>query len=370
VNRRQQFLDYVRNGGGPVCSPQIGAGAGFDTKLAGKTDVFQTTMEDTIAAVERFDILPLINGGMPDFAAGNPALAWRHVSDEVDAEGRIHTTMALDTPHGEFISHSVRDAQGGYRDKAPVTGVDDLDKLEWYIDAAIDSDFTPAAQHVERLVNLVGDRGAIDIQWAVQPYELLGFPSTVDTALIANDAPERMKSLMDKILILDDKLLQATAKGGADFIFLGGPGAEMISPRYYRDFIVPYSREATTMARSHGLMVYSHICSPIEPFLTMGFYNQMGIDLFETLSPPPVGNVKSMADAMEKLDPAICTRGNIGLDVLLQAGPETIKEQAFEIMEATKGRKHMVAASDYLFYDVPEENVHAMAEAVREYNAR
>lgn len=28
----------------------------------------------------------------------------------------------------------------------------------------------------------------------------------------------------------------------------------------------------------------------------------------------------------------------------------------------------MVAASDYLLYDVPEENIHAMAAAVREWN--
>ena len=36
-------------------------------------------------------------------------------------------------------------------------------------------------------------------------------------------------------------------------------------------------------------------------------------------------------------------------------------------MDAAKGRKHIVAASDYLLYDVPEENVIAMCDAVEEY---
>lgn len=366
MSLRIKFIDYVKNGGPPVCSPQIGAGAGFDTKLAGKNSVSETTLEDTIAAVERFDILPLINAGLCDLAARNPALTWKHVSSEVDAEGRTHTTIALDTPHGELTSVTIMDDRGGFRSKCPVTGPEDLDKLDYYIDAALDGDYTPATESTRHVSELVGDRAALDIQWAVQPYELLCFPDTVDTALIAHDCPERMKKLMDKILHLDGLLFEAVAKGGADFIFLGGPGVEMISPRYYEEFIVPYSREAAAMAHSYGLLVYSHICSPIEPLLTMGYYNQMGIDLFETLSPPPVGNIVSLEDALSKLDPDICTRGNLGLDVLLNETPDIIREKTFEILEASQGRKHMVAASDYLFYDIPEENVHAMASTVRE----
>lgn len=124
------------------------------------------------------------------------------------------------------------------------------------------------------------------------------------------------------------------------------------------------------MAHENGLFVYTHICSPIEPMLTMGFYNQMGIDLFETLSEAPVGNVKSLADAFSKLDPSICTRGNIGLDRMLQDTPAEIRAQSLRILETAEkmGRKHILAASDYLFYHTPEENVHAMCDAVREFN--
>ena len=97
----------------------------------------------------------------------------------------------------------------------------------------------------------------------------------------------------------------------------------------------------------------------------------MGIDLFETLSEAPVGNVKSIEDAFSKLDPAICTRGNIGLDRLLEATPEEIREQSLHILEMAKkmGRKHILGASDYMFYQTPVENVTAMADAVREFNA-
>ncbi len=187
--------------------------------------------------------------------------------------------------------------------------------------------------------------------------------------MLHNDFPERCLAMMEKIVKIDSRLFQAVAAGGADFIFLGAPAAEMLSPRMYEELIVPYSKRVTTAAHEAGLLIYSHICSPIEPFLTMGYYNQMGIDLFETLSPPPVGNVASLKDAMNKLDDKICTRGNIGLDVLLNGTPEEVKQKTIEVLEATAGRKHIVAASDYLFYNTPEENVRMMADTVKEYTS-
>ena len=48
MTNRQKLLNYIRYGGEKfICSPQIGAGAGFDTKMAGKTWFSETTHEDT-----------------------------------------------------------------------------------------------------------------------------------------------------------------------------------------------------------------------------------------------------------------------------------------------------------------------------------
>ena len=132
-------------------------------------------------------------------------------------------------------------------------------------------------------------------------------------------------------------------------------------------FIVPYSRLVTDYAHSKGLLIYSHICSPIEPMLSKGYYNQMGIDLFETISPAPEGNIKSLADALSKLDDRICTRGNVSLSKILTGTPQSVKQEVYEIMNVSKNRKHIVAASDYLLYDVPEVNVAALCDAVEEY---
>lgn len=370
MTKREQFINYIENGGKSICSPQIGAGAGFDTKLAGKAWISETTLEDTIAAVEKFDIVPLINIGLCDLGNCNPAIVWesRLIEKTVD---KVKREALLKTPVGTLSCNTVEEElKGSFNTKYAVTGEEDLDAFGYYLDVAMESDFSYVTGYVKGLVNEIDGRAALSVQWAMQPYELLTFPNTVDTVLLSMECPERFRQLMDKVVRLDEKLLEAVAKGGADFVFLGAPGVEMLSPYHYENFIVPYSQIVTSMAHSRGLLIYSHICSPIEPFLTKGYYNNMGIDIFETLSPAPVGNIISLEDALGKIDASICTRGNVGLDLMVNSSPEEIKQEVYKIMDAAKGRKHIVAASDYLFYQVPVENVHAICEAVKEVNGK
>jgi uroporphyrinogen-III decarboxylase len=178
---------------------------------------------------------------------------------------------------------------------------------------------------------------------------------------------ERYHQCCDLIAEVNIELIKAVFAAGADFVFLGAPGAEMLSPQIYEDFIVPDSNKITNAVHQANGLVYSHICSPVEPFLSNGYYNQMGIDLFETLSPPPVGNVQSLEKARKILDKNMCTRGNIGLDILLNGTLEQIEQQTLKVINAAKGYKHMVAASDYLFYDIPLENVKTVVNTVNSF---
>lgn len=367
MNNRDLFLKFVREGGKPICSPQIGGGAGFDTKLAGKEWISETTLDDTLAAVGQFDMVPLLTLGPGDPADGNPSLQWKEVV-HVKTEDAIHRQAVLETPKGTLRKISEeKKYSGDCPTRYPVTEPAELDILEYYVEELIRCDFSAVTESVRQQVRKIAGRAALCSQWPVQPYELLCFPNGVDTIILAEECPDQFKRIMEKIVRLNERMIDAVAVGGADFIFLGAPGYELISPRYYQEFIVPYSRRVTEMAHRHGLLVYSHMCTKIEPFLTMGVYNRMGIDLFETLSPPPVGNIVSLADALSKIEPSICTRGNLGLDVLLNATPQEVQSKTREILAAARGRKHIVAASDYLFYQIPRENVQAMIDAVNEF---
>jgi hypothetical protein len=241
-----------------------------------------------------------------------------------------------------------------------------FDKIKWFA-----SQHLKAVEHMPEILKPILDKlkvyGPVCIQWNLQPFELFGLASVDNLVVMAKLYPQVYRDTCDLIRDVNIELLKAVIGSGADFVFLGGPGVEMMSPDLYENYIIPDSQKLSAAIHAAGGLIYSYICSPIEPFLTKGFYNQMGIDLFETLSPPPVGNVDNLEKARNVLVSNICTRGNIGLDVLLEGSQTDVEAATVEVLKATEGSKHMVAASDYLFYDIPLENVKAVVKTVESY---
>ena len=366
MSKRKDFINYVKHGGKrPVCSPQIGAGAGFDAKTLGKP---YAAIEDTVKVCNMFDMLPLYNFGL-DVREADKKLVWEPRGERKQENVTVSRSV-IETPYGDLVNEVSSTPDGhAYRSGDPVRGVEDYDKFSWYLDQIYGGDFTGFEKAAAGANKLIGQGGAIDFQWGMQPYELFGMPSTLNTMLFAMDNEEEFTSLAEKCCAISLKVIDAVADGGADFVFLGGPAAEMVNPYIYDTFMVPFGKRTADRAHKKGLLVYSHVCSPVEPFLSLGYFNKLGIDLFETLSMPPVGNVKSIEDAFTKLDGGICTRGNIGIDVLINGEPRQVTELVYHIMrEAIKAkRKHMVAASDYLMSECKFENVKALCDAVKNF---
>ena len=367
MTQRTQFLDYIRNGSDRCfVSLQVGAGAGFDSKLAGKEWVSETTTEDTVNAYELIGGAGFINLGLPGYDGVVPQLAWQNKTEN-RSEERV-TTSSLETPYGTLQwEYHERKRQGMTPVRYPIRFGDSLEPVKWIIDRQFEAlPFIP--EMVGPLMEKIHPEWPLCIQWSVQPFEMLCLTPPPDAVMFAMSDMEGYRKLCDRILELNLELCRAVIGAGADFIFLGGPGRELMSPLLYETFMVPDSAKISAAVHEAGGMVYSHICSPVQPFLDMGYYNSMGIDLFETLSPPPVGNVESLADARRRLPEEMCTRGNIGLDVLLTGTVEDVERATLEVIEATRGFKHIVAASDYLFYDIPLENVQSVIATVNAYN--
>ncbi len=365
MSKRFNFLDYIKNGGNkPFVSLQIGGGAGFDTKLAGKKWITETTIMDTIRAYETVGCEPLINIPLCEFDKFIPELKRQTITQEnIDKKS---SESSLESPFGQLYWKMNEIPKEGIVPLVyPVNSNDPaaFDKICWYAEQ-----FHKAGKYIQELMGpeifMIHEQDApVCIQWNLQPFEMLGLTTVDQLVMLAMLEPEKFRKTCDIVRDVNLDILEQVIKTGADFVFLGGPGSEMLSPKLYQDFLIPDSKIITDSVHRLGGLIYSHICSPVEPFLSMGFYNQMGIDLFETLSPPPVGNVTDLAKARKTdLVANICTRGNIGLDVLLNGTVEDVQRAVEEIWQATKGSKHMIAASDYLFYDIPLENVKAVVD--------
>ena len=366
---RQKFLDYIRHGDvKPFVSLQIGAGSGFDCKLAGKEWISEGTISDTIKAYEIVGGDAFMNVGLPGFDGKTKELTWHSKLERYD--GTRQMTRSLETPYGIITQQTHERPMMGVTPVAYPLTINDATKVfdivNWYAEQHFRAvKYVP--EMITPLVKELQPHGPVCIQWNVQPFELMGLASVDNLVLLVMTYPEQYRRTCDLIRDVNVAILKQVFVSGADFIFLGAPGSEMLSPQIYEEFIIPDSAAISQTAHQFGGLIYSHICSPVEPFLSSGYYNRMGIDLFETLSSPPVGNVDDLGSARRKLDPKICTRGNIGLDVLLKGTPDEVVAETERVLAATRGFKHIVAASDYLFYDIPLENAKAVIDTVRNY---
>jgi len=97
----------------------------------------------------------------------------------------------------------------------------------------------------------------------------------------------------------------------------------------------------------------------------LGFYNELKPDVFETMSEPPVGDLPSLRWARERLDPAIATKGNIPLNVLLEGTPDDVRREVRRVREQTAGWRHVVGLSDDVLKGTPLENARAFADEAR-----
>ncbi len=175
---RSDLIDYMHHGSKkPFVSLQIGAGAGFDTKLAGKTWNSETTLQDTIRAYEIAGGHPLFNIGLPDIAKSNPVFVRK--TNVEDKENERITESWMETPFGQLYwkGHEIP-KQGYVPISYPVSfndGLKAFDYVRWTADQHAKSlDFI--TEDLGADLELLKKHGPVSVQWNLQ---LFGLP-TVD----------------------------------------------------------------------------------------------------------------------------------------------------------------------------------------------
>ncbi len=140
------------------------------------------------------------------------------------------------------------------------------------------------------------------------------------------------------------------------------------SPRLWRELFAPQLRELTAEVHAAGGTVNFYDdgkCMAIIDLLA-----DCGIDVLQTLTPPPVGDVE-LAEVKRRIGDRVCLMGDIDLLYVLQRGtPAQIEEAVRRAMAtAAPGSGFILGTSDSIRNGTPVENVRAYFNAARRYGA-
>lgn len=135
----------------------------------------------------------------------------------------------------------------------------------------------------------------------------------------------------------------------------------LVSGDYFDSFILPYEQSvAQAITEGGGRSIY-HNCGAAKGLYES--YTRLGIDLWETVAPPPMGD-NDLLEAKSYFKGRMALSGNIDqVDFLKRATVKEVREKTEELMSiGSPGGGFIFAASDYLEPDTPEENIHMLVD--------
>ena len=248
------------------------------------------------------------------------------ITDEKHGEDELLRTVAIHTPGGDLRHVEKHERTSEY---LIVSGT-----LEYLIKESKDFEilrrYAPAAdrmdcQLIRRARQATGDKGLVDAN-THGSFNILGMFRKLD-------------------LILTDPL--------TDPVFF----QEMV------DYFLPRLVHAI---RELGVPVIYHNCGDAAKI--MRFYNDLEIDCWGYLTPPPYADVV-LEEALATLRPTLTLRGNIDqVNFLVTATPQQVREKVRQVLETVKPRGNWIlSTTDFIFDGTPYANIHALADAGLEY---
>jgi uroporphyrinogen decarboxylase len=182
------------------------------------------------------------------------------------------------------------------------------------------------------------------------------------------DHPKLVHELVDVCLSYDIPAMQRMVAAGVDVVVFGDDYADknstLVSPRHFREFILPGLKRCVDAAHEAGAYVVKHTDGNIMAVIEM--IVGTGVDALNPIEPQAgmdIGLVK------EKYGDRVAIIGNVDCGYLLSQAPEEevrrVTRRTIEI--AAPGGGYMLSSSNSIHSSVRPENFMAMVQTLREH---
>jgi uroporphyrinogen-III decarboxylase len=184
------------------------------------------------------------------------------------------------------------------------------------------------------------------------------------------------RAFFDRMMtIWFDKMMaetQAVLERGAKIIFGSWYYTSLSvgwSPAIFREVFLPMIKAHAALIHSYGAMYDYYDDGKCMGIVDM--IQEAGVDVFETLTPPPVGDV-DLAEVKRRIGDRVCLKGYGDLLYVIKMGaPQDVEDMVKRAMEiAAPGGGFIFGTSDSIREGTPRENVRVYFEAARKYGRR
>jgi hypothetical protein len=289
------------------------------------------------------------------------------VTDEGDEEQR-RRTVTVKTPEGEL-----RQVES-YKHTSAYLVVQNIDEhlIKTKRDFDLFRNYSPPADKMDcrliaRATKAIGEKGLTDTN-THGAFNILTMFRSVEQALTDPITDEGFYRAMAEFFL--ERLIRRARKmieAGAEVIEVAAQIAgSQVGPTFYQQYILEYEKRLCQAIREAGGLVILHNCGRARTI--MHLYNQLPIHCWGYLTPPPLGDVE-LDEALKVMRPDLALRGNVDqVQFLVQATPREVRQKVKELLQKVKPRGNFIlSTTDFFFDGTPYENIHAFAEAGREY---
>lgn len=182
---------------------------------------------------------------------------------------------------------------------------------------------------------------------------------------MASDSDQRdYAMLMDVASDTAIAFLQAQTEAGQHIAYLGDSLAscDMISPKMYRQFVLPYHQRifaaVTDHCRRYGAHAMLHICG--DDTAILDDVAASGAEMYE------VDSKIDLQEAKRRIGDRLCLIGNLNpVGSLLHGTAEAVRKEAQACLAvASHGSGFILGTGCFVAWDTPLENLQAMVRAV------
>ncbi|MDC7232979.1 MAG: uroporphyrinogen decarboxylase family protein [Spirochaetales bacterium] len=176
--------------------------------------------------------------------------------------------------------------------------------------------------------------------------------------------PDFYKEIMEFFTSWIRKDYEIMCETGYDAFGIQGNIANggLMGEEFFMEHVYPYEKEITTAVRDAGKFTIYHNCGYARNLYPC--YKALGMDVWETISPLPMGD-NTLSEAKEYFGDSLILSGGLDqVEFLKTATPDQVHAKVKELVETGKeGGHYIFAASDFLEKDTPEVNVQAAVDA-------